>query len=87
MAKTTHNPKLLTGLYLEEETVEAFKRHPHIEGKSVIKVSHDPIPLKGLYLEEEMMAVIPSHILHPTQCPSMAVTPHQYLSVHQGTSP
>ena len=48
MEKTIHNPKLLTGLYLEEETVEAFKRHPHIEGKSVIKVSHDPIPLKGL---------------------------------------
>ena len=48
MAKITHNPKLLTGLHLEEETVEDFKRHPSIEGKAVIKVSHDPIPLKGL---------------------------------------
>ena len=48
MAKITHNPKLLTGLHLEEETVEALKRHPSIEVKAVIKFSHDPIRPNGL---------------------------------------
>ena len=43
-----HELKLPTGLHLEEETVTAFRRHPSLEGKAVIKVSHYPIRPNGL---------------------------------------
>ena len=43
VAKINHDPKLPTGLHLEEETAADFRRHPSLEGKAMIKVSHDPI--------------------------------------------
>ena len=75
--KITHNPKLPTGLCLEEEMVAALRRHPSIEGKAVIEVSHDPIRPTGMSLEEEMVVVIPIRSLHTVQRTSLAVTPHQ----------
>ena len=48
VAKINHDPKLLTGLQVEEETVTALRRHPRIEWKAVTKGSHDPIRPNGL---------------------------------------
>ena len=48
VAKINHDPKILTGIQLEEETVTDFRRHPSLEGKAVIKGSHDPIRQNGL---------------------------------------
>ena len=32
VAKINHDPKLLTGLQLDEDTVTAFRIHPSLEG-------------------------------------------------------
>ena len=46
--KITHNQNLLTGLYLEEETVVYLPRHTSLSGKEVTKGTQDPICPTGL---------------------------------------
>ena len=41
--KITHDPELLTGMQLEEETVEYLIRHPSLEEKVATKGTHDLI--------------------------------------------
>ena len=43
MEEKIHDPKLLTGLHLEDETVESLRRHPSIEGKLLKKITHKKI--------------------------------------------
>ena len=47
-ANINHDPKILTGIQLEEETVTDFRRHPSLEGKAVIKGSYDQIRPNGM---------------------------------------
>ena len=77
VAKIFHDPKLPTGLNLEDYMVEDFRIHPSLEGETVIKGSHGPIRPKGLLLEDDMVVVIPRQSLHPARRLSLEATPHQ----------
>ena len=56
VAKIIHDPRLPTGLQLEEETVAALPRRLSLE-EAVAKGTQDPTHPTGLHLKE-MVAVI-----------------------------
>ena len=63
-AKITHNPELLTGMKLEEETVASLRRHPSLEGQVVTKGTHNPILPNSPTLPKMIFVAL----IHPHCC-------------------